>query len=331
MDADLAISPQFVVNHRTKQQEIIVQDTGNTLYLISNTGKIRWKKKLDGRIQGRVKQVDLYKNGRLQLAFVTQRKLQIIDRNGNEVAPFPISFNDNISLPLAVFDYDKNKNYRFLVCRGKKLSMYNSQGEIVSGFTLNQTQSNILFTPRHFRIGTKDYLVIAEENGKLNILHRTGKTRIEVNRKIGFSDNTVYLYNNKFTTTNKAGALVQIDEKGGIAIRNMSLEQDHRISTTSRTMVSLSDNALSIKGKKVMLDFGFYTPPRIFLVNNKIYVSLTDTQTNKIYMYDSNAVLLPHFPVYGMSAVDMGDIDNDNKPEFTVQGDKNAILLYKMR
>ena len=66
-------------------------------------------------------------------------------------------------------------------------------------------------------------------------------------------------------------------------------------------------------------------------MNNKIYVSVTDTQTNKIYMYDSNGIILPRFPVYGMSSIDIADIDNDNKPEFTVQGDNNAILLYKIR
>ena len=79
-----------------------------------------------------------------------------------------------------------------------------------------------------------------------------------------------------------------------------------------------------------MLDFGLYTPPEIFLVNNKIYIAITDLQTNKIYMYDSNATLRPGFPVYGMSVIDVEDVDNDKKPEFTVQGDKNAILLYKI-
>ncbi|MEM9687697.1 MAG: ribonuclease HII, partial [Bacteroidota bacterium] len=330
LDADVASPPQFVTNHRTKQKEILVQDIENTLYLISNTGKVLWKKKLDSRIQGHVQQVDLYKNGRLQLAFATQRKLNIIDRNGNEVAPFPITIADNITQPLAVFDYDRNKDYRFLVCHGKKLSMYDNRGNIVSGFTRTQIQSNVVSSPKHFRIGTKDYLTIPEENGKLHILHRNGNTRIDVNRNINFSANPVYLYNNYFTVTNKEGRLVQIDEKGGISIRNLNLDQNHSITTTAKTLITLSDNVLTIKDKKVTLDFGTYTAPQIFRINNKSYIALTDTQTNKIYMYDSNAVLLPNFPVYGMAAIDLDDIDNDNALELTVQGDKNVILLYKI-
>ena len=330
LDADIAFAPQFVTNHRTKQKEIVVQDTNNTLYLISTTGKLLWKKKLDSSIQGEIQQVDLYRNGRLQLAFVTRNTLHIIDRNGNEVTPFPMRFSNAITQPLAVFDYDNDRNYRFLVCQGRTLNMYNSEGKIVSGFTRTQTQSNILFPPEHFRIGTKDYLVISEEDGTLHILHRTGKTRIRVDQKISFSENPVYRYNNKFTVTDKKGILIQVDQDGKITSRNLNLEQDHYINTTNKTLVTLSGNTLTIKGKKVILDFGFYTKPHIFYVNNKIYVAVTDMQSKKVYVYDSNAVLLPNFPVYGVGGIAMDDVDNDKKPEFTVQGDANTILFYEM-
>ena len=46
LDADIIMQPHFVTNHRTKQKEIVVQDVNNNLYLISNTGKVLWKKKL---------------------------------------------------------------------------------------------------------------------------------------------------------------------------------------------------------------------------------------------------------------------------------------------
>ena len=39
---------------------------------------------------GDVHQIDLYKNGKLQLLFNTQSKLHLIDRNGNNVEQFPI-------------------------------------------------------------------------------------------------------------------------------------------------------------------------------------------------------------------------------------------------
>ena len=48
-------------NHLTKKKEIVVQDYNNVLYLISSDGKILWKKQLLGPVQGKIKQVDIFK------------------------------------------------------------------------------------------------------------------------------------------------------------------------------------------------------------------------------------------------------------------------------
>ena len=163
LDAELDTDPQFVTNHRTGKKEIVVQDVANNLYLISTSGKVLWKKKLDAKIQGKISQVDLYKNGRLQLAFTTSDQLIVLDRNGKVVRPFNMKFEGGNLNPLAVFDYDNNKNYRFVVTQGTNVFMYNSKGNIVNGFKYTKAESNVLTAPKHFRIGRKDYLVFMLE------------------------------------------------------------------------------------------------------------------------------------------------------------------------
>ena len=74
---NIMMGPVFVSNHKTKGKDILVQDIKNNLYLISNKGVILWKKTLNGAVSGTVEQVDLYKNGRLQLVFSTQKRLYI--------------------------------------------------------------------------------------------------------------------------------------------------------------------------------------------------------------------------------------------------------------
>src|SRR5690606_13621780 len=74
---DLLNTPQFLINHETNQKEIVLQDVKNNLYLISNTGTLIWKKQLDGPLLGLVEQIDMYKNGRLQLAFATPNKVYV--------------------------------------------------------------------------------------------------------------------------------------------------------------------------------------------------------------------------------------------------------------
>ncbi len=330
LDAEIISQPQFVVNHRNKQKEIVVQDIENQLYLISNKGKVLWKKKLRGQILGTIEQVDLYKNGRLQLAFATNHEFHIIDRNGNEVTPFPLKFVKNITQPLAIFDYDKNKDYRFLMSFGKELKMYNATGNEVTGFTFSKNSDQIIMAPKHFRENGKDYIVIAQENGKLHILNRRGQTRVRVNEKINFSGNDIFIYKNKFSTTNTNGSLIQVDKKGAVSEQPLQLKDNHKIDATSKTLASISDNILSIKDKKIELDFGFYSSPKIFYINDKIYVTITDTQTNKVYLFDSNAISIPNFPVYGISAIDIGDLNNDGKLELVVQGEKKSLLVYTL-
>ena len=328
LDSDLVTNPQFVKNHRNNQYEIVVQDQDNNLYLISTEGKVLWKKELEGRIRGKIRQVDLYKNGKLQLAFCTNNQFLILDRNGEEVAPFNKKYEGGNLNPLAVFDYENNRNYRFVVTQGRKIFMYNSKGDIVDGFTYTEAESPIIAAPKHFRMDKKDYLVFQLENGQLKIRHRAGGERIQVNRNIAFSNNEVFLYKNKFSVTDKKGVLHQVDTRGKLSATNFNLSKDHGMFATSKTLALMDDNILNIKGKKVDLELGVYTPPKIFYINDKIYVSVTDIQNQKIYLYDSQAKPIPNFPVYGTSMIDLLDMDNDKKLELVAKDQENSIIVY---
>jgi hypothetical protein len=330
LSAPLATNPQFVKDHRNDTQEIVVQDTENNLYLISTDGKILWKKKLEGRVQGRIEQIDLYKNGRLQLAFTTSNQFLVLDRNGKEVAPFDMKFSGPILNPLAVFDYEGNRNYRFVVTQGKDVRMYNGKGQIVSGFKYAEAESAVLDRPRHFRVGTRDYLVFKLEDGSLKILNRVGDTRVKVNEQIDFSENDIYSYNDKFIVTDKTGTLFSVDTQGKIAKTRFNLSADHGMDATVKTLSLMNDNELTIKGNKASLDLGVYTKPRIFYIYDKIYVSVTDIQSQKAYLFDSNAIPFRNFPVYAASVIDLSDMDNDRKVDIAAKFEENSLIVYSL-
>ncbi|TDU43946.1 putative pyrroloquinoline-quinone binding quinoprotein [Gelidibacter sediminis] len=329
LDADVLTNPQFVNNHTNSQMEVVVQDVNNNLYLISKDGKVLWKKQLDSKILGRVEQLDIFKNGRLQLAFATQNQVYVLDRNGKNVGGFPLKFKDQITQPLSVFDYENNRDYRLMVTQGKSVLMYNKQGKIVSGFTYKKADDTINTQPQHLRIGKKDYIVFVQGK-ELEILNRTGQTRVKVKNNIDFSDSGIFLYNNRFTTTTAKGDLIQIDGNGKLSSANLNLGEKHAITATSKTLVTLSENILHIKSHKVELDFGEYTPPKIFYINDKIYVSVTDLQAKKVHLFDSLGKPIDNFPVYGISAIDLDNIDKEKRPEFVTVGDRNSIIIYQM-
>lgn len=329
LDADLLTTPQFVINHRTRQKEIVVQDINNVLYLISNSGTILWKKKLNGPILGKIEQIDTYRNGRLQLAFTTPNRLYVLDRNGNNVNAFPLKFRDNITQPLSVFDYDKRKDYRLLVTQGSQLLMYDKNGKSISGFKFNSNGNAISSQPEHFRLGSKDYIVFKQGN-QLQILNRVGKTRVKTQNGVNFSDNPVYVHQSKFTTTTTNGTLYQVNARGKVSETNLNLNQEHKITASSKTLVSLNDNILKIKSHTVELPYGSYTNPKFFYLQDKIYVSVTDLQTKKVYLFDSLAKVISNFPVYGNSSITLDNIDKDSSLEFVVKGDLNSLILYEM-
>jgi hypothetical protein len=140
----------------------------------------------------------------------------------------------------------------------------------------------------------------------------------------------VFLYNKQFITTTASGDLVTIKSNGTTASSAKNLEESHSITSTSKTLVTLSDNTLTIRDKTIELDFGDYTIPEIFYKNDKLYIALTDLQTQKIYLYDSQAKLLPKFPMYGTSKIDLNNIDKDRALEFVTKSGSNGVIVYEI-
>lgn len=177
LDAPAIINPQIVKNHYNGEDEIFIQDENNQIYLISNSGKILWKKSIDGSIIGNVHQVDMLKNNKLQMAFVTENKLYIVDRNGNNLKNYPKTLSKKAIVGLSVFDYDKNKNYRFMIPTAEAdVLLLNMQGEVPSDWNFSSTED--ITTPlQYFNIKGKDYIVTAN-SVKALIVNRRGENRV---------------------------------------------------------------------------------------------------------------------------------------------------------
>ncbi|MCB0456137.1 MAG: hypothetical protein KDC91_00205 [Flavobacteriaceae bacterium] len=329
LDREVLGVPKFFTNHNTLGKDIVVQDVSNVLYFISTNGKILWKKQLDGAILGAVNEVDILRNGKKQLAFTTSKTFYILDRNGNAVAPFPKKFKDNITQPLAVFDYDNNRKYRFVICQDKQVLMYDPQGKEVSGFTFKKAASKIILPPQHIRIGNNDYLFFAEENGKLNILSRVGKERITLNKTFAFSNIPIEKEGSDFVVITKDNKKETITQDGKINTQSLQVSSNYHFTISGTVKVTLDDHLLRINGQLVELPLGKYGTPKIFTVNKKIYISVTELKENQVYLYDSSGKPMPSFPVYGTSEVDLADANKNNKVNLLVKGQGKEIILYQ--
>lgn len=265
------------------------------------------------------------------MAFTTPDQLWVLDRNGKIVSPFPREFPGGNLGPLAVFDYENNRNYRLVFSQGSKIHMYDGQGKVVGGFKYTEAGSPVLGAPQHFRVGSRDYLVFRLEDGRLEIRNRVGDTRVGVKDRFEFSGNGVYFYRDAFAFTEKNGNLVTITPRGKIGRNPFSLAADHGMYATAKTLAFVNENELRVKGNTAELDLGVYTGPVIFYLYDIIYVALTDIQSQRLYLFRSNASGVSGFPVEANGIPDMADTDGDRNPELVVRYRDSAFVLYRLQ
>jgi hypothetical protein len=323
--------PIWLKNHLNNQYDFAFQDSENHLYYYSNKGKQYWKKKIPKKIIGDINQIDIYKNGRLQIIFRTEDRLYVLDRNGKEVKElsFEIDSGEN-NIPISIFDYEKNRNYRFLVTNDNTIEMFDSRGKKVSGFKPDTFESSIIKNPVHIRINGKDFILVQLENGELKILDRRGRDRINIDEKIQFSENSIYSYMKTFTTTDNQGYLVQIDLDGKISKKNLNITSDNLIDVKNDNLVYISENILSIKGININLPFGRYSKPKIFNESSRMLIGISDFSENNIYLYEDNGELINGFPLKGNSIIDIRDSDKDGKIEIITRLDNYSIVSYEV-
>jgi len=330
LEDDIMGEINFFSNHRTGGKDIVVQDVTNKLYFISSGGKILWTKKLDSPILGKIHEVDLLRNGKKQLAFAVKNNVFVLDRNGRNVDAFPINFKDEITQALSVFDYDNNRKYRFLITQGKEVFMVDSKGKRVKGFKFKKANSDIVLAPQHIRMASKDYILIAEKNGKLNILNRIGKPRITISKTFDFSEIPIAREGKKFVIITKDNTKNSISQDGKVASLKLNVTA-YWFTINGKTKVTLDDNLMRINGNLVELPFGIYTAPKIFVTNQRTYISITETQENKVYLYSKLGELINGFPLFGTSTIDLGDATKNGKANIVAKGDAKNILLYEIQ
>tara|TARA_B110000003_G_scaffold95079_1_gene97225 strand:- start:624 stop:3020 length:2397 start_codon:yes stop_codon:yes gene_type:complete len=330
-DNEIISDPIWLKNHINNQYDFTFQDSENYLYYYSNKGNQYWKKKIPKKIIGDIKQIDIYKNGRLQIIFRTEDRLYVLDRNGNEVKElsFEIDSGEN-NIPISIYDYEKNRNYRFLVTNDNIIEMFDSRGKKVSGFKPNTFESSIIKSPVHIRIDGKDFIIVQLKNEELKILDRRGRDRITIDEKIQFSENSIYSYMKTFTTTDNQGYLVQIDLDGKLSKKNLNITSDNLIDIKNDNLVYISENILSIKGININLPFGRYSKPKIFNESSRMLIGISDFSENNIYLYEDNGELIKGFPLKGNSIIDIRDSDKDGKIEVLTRLDNYSIVSYKV-
>jgi len=189
LDSVLEKRPQFVKNHTiTDNNEILIQDKKNNLYLIDQNGKKLWKKKLSEKIIGNIHQIDIYGNKKLQYLFNTKDQICLIDRTGKTVKPFPIPLKYPATNEVSVLDYDNNRNFRFFIADEKyNINVFDIIGNRVTGWKCRKTKTQVNYPIKYRKVGDMDYIFFHDRENTY-ILDRKGEKRIST-EPFAHSDN----------------------------------------------------------------------------------------------------------------------------------------------
>lgn len=214
LDAKIAGSPAWVVNHTTGEPEITVQDENGQFYLLNSSGRILWKKMIGEKINSDIYQIDVMKNGKLQYLFSTPSAIHMLDRNGNYLPKFPLALPSVATNGLSVIDFDKTRDYRFLIAgTDKRLYCLDKNGNPVKGWEFKETTGPVTHPVQHLKIRNKDYLVFTDDL-KVYILDRKGAVKVSPDKDIPISANNQLQYDGQ--ASDKGSRFLVTDVDGNV-------------------------------------------------------------------------------------------------------------------
>jgi hypothetical protein len=320
LDTTFSMKPTIVRNHNTENNEVIIQDDAKNLVLVGASGKVLWKKKIEGKIISEIHQIDKYKNNKLQYLFNTHTHLHLVDRNGNDVEGFPIKFKSPATNGIAVFDYDHDKDYRVLVaCVNKSVYLLTADGGKVNGWNFGQTKGTVTLPAQHFVDEGKDYIVFADET-QTYIVNRRGETRVTPKSPFEKCETTPYFFekgqeskDSRFVTTGKNGDVYFIFLDG--VVKKMSLgtfSGSHRFEYQDidgdgkKYFVYTDDNQLFVfnRDKSTRFELKFENKLKnslnLYTFNEGVkYIGVSPEGLNKVYLIAPNGKVAAGFPMHG--------------------------------
>ncbi len=189
--------PFEIKNYTNGEKEYLEQLPSGGLRLLSKDKKGIWTIPFNGKICGRVLQIDYFKNGKLQMLFADKNQIYLLDRLGRFVKPFPRKVTDEIIFGPHIYDIKGDgENAIMLLHKDNTLRLYDKNGLAYPVWSDIAVPGTIKEFPEMIKEGSKRYLVLRTEteteiytsNG-IRVTNLTGNNRLSNNTSIESSGN----------------------------------------------------------------------------------------------------------------------------------------------
>ncbi len=329
-------SRPFVLKGSEKDKfEVIVQDSAQWIYSLSPEGRVLWKDSIDGKIVGDVMQIDYFNNGNLQLLLATDKSLYIIDREGNPIAGYPITPGFTID-QVNVIDYDKSKNYRFLLSDDAgNLYMFDKSAKNLDGWNPKTMEGPLALPPDHVRVRAKDILFALEQRGVLKAMTRRGEYYpgfpLSLEDKIIsplFLEMGASFGQTKFTVVTANGMVIQGNFEGEILRKNQLYKPSAATSfklipaSSGKSFLILRQDlrriAILNKNGEVLFEKDYLSSEEMdaqyySFGTERNFVAITDNSQDFTYLYDISGNLINDQPLQSDTQIEMRYSESDSK------------------
>ena len=348
LDAPLRGKPYIVDDGRDAHRDVIVFDAHNVMSLVSSEGEILWKRPLDEPPLSAVFTIDKDNNGQSQFLFNTAHTLQLIDRDGNDLDGYPIHLPFEASNGLVVFDYNNNKDYRFLLCGNDRLIYnYNVLGEEVEGWNRHRSEDRVSQPLQHIVAADKDYLIVSDVSGGVRILDRQGRIRIPLtddmqkSPKADIYANVTNRSKGLFLTSDKEGKLLYIGDDGSLTRTDFGTYSDQHFflyedfnGDQDPDFIYLDHGDLHVydRFKNELYAYHFDAeittkPVFVNITRSKRLLGIVSEKAREIYLIDRKGKMIVNSGLVGETPFAVGSLHNNQEINL-VTGVGNALFNY---
>lgn len=319
--------PQFVmISTDSDKPDVLVQDKNYNLYLISDKGQLKWKKKLPNQIISEIHQVKYFRDRRLQFLFNTADHLYMIDGNGNNVPGFPVRFKSRATNGIGVFDYDNTLDYRiFVACEDRTVYAFDRNGNQITGWQTSPVEGKVSRPVQFFRVQGKDYIVYSD-NKKTYIMDRKGNVRVALQQDVSPSVNNNFTleppgqgHPARLVTTDSNGTINLVSFDGSVKTMDVGkfspdhyfvdddLDNDGRmeyifLDGNSLKAYNAEGRLVFTKNYKNKIDMA----PVVSVMPGKgKKLGIVERAANQIHLYHHDGTEYKGFPVEGNTAFDL--------------------------
>ena len=318
LDTNISMNPQFIYNHFTKENMIVVQNNNHKVFAINAKGEELWNIQLNSKILGDISSIDAYKNSKYQCLFNTESQLYLIDRNGENVDNFPILLPSNTKVGHSLFDYNNTRKYRILIV-GDDNNIYNldKKGKKIKGWKYEKNNKRINKKLQNFRVGNKDYILAERNNSNTQLLAINGSERVRFEQGIQFNENPIRLDKNgtlyAITSEGKLWRGTLDGNSSQLTLSNLAANSLFTIDETGKEKQFIYTNNNMV----FILNTNFETIHSFELNNNITNLEINNrglifTNENELYLCNTDGVE-EGFPITSDGYFNISDIDNNGK------------------